>query len=93
MAKAPAHRPPGCGLVLDRTNASYYGKRGGRRRASHTIFIDGEWVTYDEAVSRSGLTKGQLYYRMQKLKEAGEIVTWKSLDVETAVPFTAPSKV
>jgi len=58
---------------------TWHGLRNAKRPTSKEVVIDGEPITMKEAGKKLGITSSALGYRMRKLKEMGEPVTWEGL--------------
>lgn len=85
-SNAPVLRPPGCGLTLDRANASYYGKRSRKSITYLTFFVEGEWLTYQQIADRIGIKNGTAQDRVRELKKAGQELTWRGLGLKDPTP-------
>lgn len=75
---------PGAGLVLEKEQATEYGRRGGlRRRSDHVTRVEGEYVTTTQIAARLGTAVGTAQKRLKRAREGAGDVTWKALGVKT----------
>lgn len=81
-SKAPVIRPPGCGMILDRPNASFYGRRGGGSTARVHVYVEGSVHTYESLSKVLGLSMDQAGRRVRELRRKGLEITWSNLGLK-----------